>query len=247
MAIFLSLVLAGCGGSAAVGSGEPLTVAVAADLSPLTDSLEAMYREGTGRRVRFVVGSSGMLARQVEQGAPYDVFLSADAQYVEGLAKAGRMVPESVRVYAVGRLGIWGKTGTEREAKDLLRDEIRRVAIANPEHAPYGAAARDYLQRAGVWQAVEPKLVFGENVRQAAQFATSGNADALVSSWSTVRPLGGMLVPAEAHAPIQQAGGAVSATTRLAEAEEFLKFLGSEAVQTLLREHGFDVPPAAGR
>ncbi|MDZ7639224.1 MAG: molybdate ABC transporter substrate-binding protein [Bryobacterales bacterium] len=217
-------------------------MAAAADLSPLTEKISSLYEEESGQAVRFVVGSSGLLARQIEQGAPFDVYLSANARYVEDLMRKGKVAPDSVSVYALGRLGIWWKGGEIREAKELLRPGIRAIAIANPAHAPYGEAARDYLQRAGVWNQVEAKLVFGENVRQAAQFTASGNADALVSSWTLVRPMKGSLVPSDAHAPIRQAGGVVAASSRAGEARRFLQILGKPAARALFQEHGFDLP-----
>lgn len=239
--------MAGCGSSSPPAASEPLTVAAAADLSPLTEPLTEIYRAETGGSVRFAVGASGMLSRQVELGAPYDVFLSADAGYVEKLAQSGRIVPETVRVYALGRLGLWSKLEGVQGAKDLLRNEIRRVAIANPEHAPYGKAAREYLRLAGVWEAVEPKVVYGENVRQATQFASSGNADALVSSWTMVRPMGGLLVPDTEHPTIRQAGGVVASSKHGAEARRFLDLLNGERARALFREHGFDEPANASR
>lgn len=186
-----------------------------------------------------------MLARQIEQGAPFDVYLSASVRYVEELAKSGKIQPDSVTVYALGRLGIWAEKGQIREARELLQPGIRRIAIANPAHAPYGEAARDYLERAGIWAEIEPRIVYGENVRQAAQFAESGNADALVSSWTLVRPMKGTLIPASEHAPIRQAGGVVATSKHTGEALRFLKMLGEPAAQALFREHGFDLPPAS--
>ena len=242
---FLSLLLASCASPAGKVEAEPLTVAAAADLSPLSEPIGALHHQTTGERLRFVIGSSGMLARQIEQGAPFDVYLSANARYVEELAKAGKIQPNSVTVYALGRLGIWAKKGQIREARELLRPEIRRVAMANPAHAPYGEAARDYLERAGIWAQIEPKIVYGENVRQAAQFAESGNADALVSSWTLVRPMKGTLVPASEHAPIRQAGGVVATSKHAGEALRFLKMLSEPAARELFREHGFDLPVEA--
>lgn len=240
---FLSLLLASCAAITQNSQTVPLTVAAAADLSPLSEPISALYHQASGQQLRFVIGSSGMLARQIEQGAPFDVYLSANARYVDELAKSGKIVPDSVRIYALGRLGIWSKDGTARDAQDLLKPEIRRIAIANPAHAPYGEAARDYLERAGVWAAAEPKIVYGENVRQAAQFAESGNVDALVSSWTVVAPLKGTLVPANAHEPIRQAGGAVAASPKPEEALQFLRMLGEPAARELFRQHGFDLPP----
>ncbi len=241
--LFLSLFIASCAPPPEGNQSEPLTVAAAADLSPLSEPISALYHQTSGKQVRFVIGSSGMLARQIEQGAPFDVYLSANAVYVEELAKEGKILPDSVRVYALGRLGIWAKGKQIRVARELLDPEIRRIAIANPAHAPYGEAARDYLERAGIWAKLEPKIVYGENVRQAAQFAGSGNADALVSSWTTVRPLKGTLVPESEHAPIRQAGGVVAASGHRAEGRQFLEMLIGPPARALFQAHGFGLPP----
>lgn len=243
--LLLSVLLASCAGPRGSVEAEPLTVAAAADLSPLSEPIGALYLQTSGKRLRFVIGSSGMLARQIEQGAPFDVYLSANARYVEELVKAGKIRPDSVRVYALGRLGVWAKGTQIREARELLQPGIRRIAMANPAHAPYGEAARDYLERAGIWAEIEPKIVYGENVRQAAQFAESGNADALVSSWTTVRPLKGTLVPESEHAPIRQAGGVVSNSEHAADGMQFLKMLGEPAARALFRDHGFGLPAEA--
>lgn len=247
--LFLSLLVASCAPSTGKSDAEPLTVAAAADLSPLSEAMAALYRQTSGKELRFVIGSSGMLARQIEQGAPFDVYLSANARYVEELARVGKILPDSVRVYALGRLGIWAKGKQIREARELLDPGIRRIAIANPAHAPYGEAARDYLERAGIWAKIEPKIVYGENVRQAAQFAESGNADALVSSWTTVRPLQGTLVPESEHAPIRQASGVVTASGRRADGLQFIEMLSGAPARALFQKHGFGLPAdeAAGK
>jgi len=123
---------------------------------------------------------------------------------VKDLAAAGHLDPDTM-VYAFGRLGLWSRDGSVRSLEDLKKPSVRHVAIANPEHAPYGIAARKALQTRGVWPEVEPKLVFGENVRQAMQFAESGNADAVITSWTLL--IGrGVLLPAEWHDPIRQSG-----------------------------------------
>jgi molybdate transport system substrate-binding protein len=246
IAIFLSLLLAACGPTPPAPS-KPLTVAAAADLGPLTDELSALYRAESGHEIRFVLGSSGLLARQIEQGAPYDLYLSANAGYVEALGKAGKIDADSVRVYAFGRLGLWSKDGLVTKPADLLRPEIRRFAMPNPEHAPYGEAARDFLQRAGVWDPLAPKVVYGENVRQAAQFASTGNAEAVISAWTLIQPMGGQLLPKEQHSPIRQAGGVVAASTRPQDARRFLDFLAQPKTLALFARYGFDPPPASNR
>ncbi len=184
-----------------------------------------------------------MLARQVENGAPFDVFLSANRGYVEGLASSGHIRPDSVVIYATGRLGLWipGKAGAGLEELAGLK----RIAMANPKHAPYGAAAQQALQRSGLWDRVKDRIVFGENVRQALQFADSGNADAVLTSWSLTRGKGATLIPDSLHDPIEQAGGILRSSRQLAAASQFLDFLRHGGGLEILKRHGLE--PATGR
>ena len=228
--------LAGAGVSRAADG--PLLVAAAADLAELEGPLSEGYEKATGERIRFTTGASGMLARQVENGAPYDVFLSANERFVKELVKAGRILPESAQVYATGRLGLWSRSGEIRDLKALTGGGVRRVAIATPAHAPYGAAARQALERSGLWRQLEGKLVYGENVRQAFEYAESGNADAVITSWTLLSGKGGILLSAGLHDPIRQAGGAIRGNGREAAARRFLEFLVSLEGQRILRAHG---------
>lgn len=223
-------------------ASRPLLVAAAADLAELEPLLAGAYEKSTGEKIRFTTGASGMLARQVENGAPYDVFLSANERFVEELVKAGRIAPDSVRVYATGRLGLWSPSGRIRDLNDLNAGWVKRVSIANPSHAPYGAAARQLLERAGLWRRLEGKLVFGENVRQAFEFAASGNADAVITSWSLLYRRGALLLPAGTYSPIRQAGGVITGSGRETEARRFLQFLVSKEGQALLTSHGLGAP-----
>ncbi len=190
----------------------------------------------------MILGSSGILARQIEQGAPYDVYLSANESYVEGLVTAGKLARDSVRVYALGRLGIWSRDGRFRDLDDLTSERVLHIALANPAHAPYGVAAREALRKLNLWPELEPKVVYGENVRQALQYAESGNADAAVTAWSLVFNRGGVLVPAELHAPIRQSGGVATASRRPVAARRFLEFLRGPEGRKLLESNGFSLP-----
>jgi molybdate transport system substrate-binding protein len=221
---------------------EELTVAGAADLAPLEKSLRAAFERATGVRLILTLASSGMLARQIEQGAPYDVYLSANQKFVDDLARSGHIRQDSVRVYAHGRLGLWSRSGSIRTLQDLMRPEVLHVAIANPTHAPYGMAARDLLQSQGIWETVRRKLVYGENVRQAYEYAASGNADAAITSWTLLHDKQGILLPEGWHKPIRQAGGIVAATPRRDAAQRFLDFLGSEEGWRLLQQGGLFPP-----
>lgn len=183
-----------------------------------------------------------MLARQIANGAPYDVFLSANRRYVDDLAGTGRIAAGSVRDYAVGRLGLWSKGGRWGRLEDLTAPGVRHMAIPNPAHAPYGVAARQALERRGLWQRVAPKIVYGENVRQTLQYAESGNADSAITAWSLVFDKGGVLLPEEWHAPVRQSAGIVSSSRRQREARQFLDFLTGPEARAILLRHGFAAP-----
>jgi molybdate transport system substrate-binding protein len=219
-----------------------LIVAAASDLAPLTTAIEKAYARASGSPVRFTLASSGSLAHQIENGAPFDVFLSASDQYVKDLAASGHIEPSTIVVYALGRIALWSPNGSVRSLEDLKKPGILHLAIPNPEHAPYGIAARRALETRGLWKDVEPKVVYGENVRQALQFAESGNAEAVITSWTLL--IGrGTLLPAEWHNPIRQAGGVVKSSSAGAAARQFLKFLSSPEGRKILQDGGLFPPP----
>jgi molybdate transport system substrate-binding protein len=215
-------------------------VAAAADLSGAAPQLEVNFLKINNIEARFTIGASGMLARQIENGAPYDVFLSADEGLVRGLAASGELAPASLVTYAEGRLALWSRSGEIRTLADLKRPEIRHIAIANPRHAPYGVAARTALERQGLWAALSERVVYGENVRQALQFAETGNADAVLTAWSLVLDRGGILLPAGSYGPIHQMGGVVASSKHPREAAAFLAFLTGPAGTAILRRFGFN-------
>lgn len=196
---------------------EPPAIAAAADLKfALTEITERFIAE-TGRQVKLSFGSSGNFARQIEQGAPFQLFLSADESYVVRLAGQGLTVDEGT-LYAIGRIVVFAPTGSPVRTDAKLEDvgvaladgRLKRFAIANPEHAPYGRAAREAMQRAGIWEQAQPKLVLGENASQAAQFATSGSAQAGIIPYSlalapAVATRGTYaLIPEDWHRPLRQ-------------------------------------------
>jgi molybdate transport system substrate-binding protein len=220
----------------ALAQSKPqILVAAAADLAPLEADLSKGFE---GATVRFVFASSGTLARQIQNGAPFDVYLSANEQFVKELAASGHLLPDSVQVYALGRLGLWSKSGRIRSLSDLLAAGILHVAIANPAHAPYGLAAKQVLENQGLWPGLSKKLVYGENVRQTLQFAESGNADAAITAWSLVFGRNGILLPAEWHSPIRQSGGIVRNSKNRETARRFLAFLTGPRGRDLLEKHG---------
>jgi molybdate transport system substrate-binding protein len=208
---------------------DDLLIAAASDLAPLAPKLERAYKE----KIRFTLASSGSLKQQIENGAPFDVFLSASEQYVRDL---GGLVTDAT-VYATGRIALWSPNGSVTSFADLRKNTVTHLSIPNPQHAPYGVAAKEALESQGVWKDVEPKIVYGENVRQALQFAESGNVDAVITSWTLL--IGkGMLLPAEWHSPIRQTGAVVKASRQPEAARRFLKFLTSPDAQKILKDGG---------
>lgn len=216
-------------------------------------SLAEAFERQTGIHVAVSLGASGNFFAQIQNGAPFDVFLSADRGYPEKLEQAGKTEPGTLTVYGRGRLVLWipkrlNARFTPGDLKWLASDQVRKISIANPEHAPYGRAAMAALRHYGLDEQLRAKLVLGENVSQAAQFAQSGNADvafiglALAVSGPMAADGHYMLIDQESYPPLDQAGVIVRASQHKAEARRFMEFLVSERVQKLLRTSGFESP-----
>lgn len=226
---------------------EEIRVAAAADLAPVQSTLGTAFHAQSGVTVTWVTGASGVLARQAENGAPFDVILSANESLVRDLVAKGSVTADSFAVYATGRLGFWPVNPAIRALPEIASPKVLHVAIANPAHAPYGLAARQALESQGLWKSVEPKIVYGENVRQALQFGESGNAEAVITAWTLVRNKPNVVqLPSAWHAPIRQAAGILHATKHDAAARKFLQFLGSAEGRRILREAGFSEPGSQG-
>jgi molybdate transport system substrate-binding protein len=255
LAALATVALAGCSGGsdkpgtkADGGTSRPLTLAAASDLQAALPALVAEYRRLVpGPKIETMFGASAALARQVREGAPFDLFLSANTRFVDELASAGLVDKESVRRYAVGSLALAVNraSGVPVEGlDDLKRPEVKHVAIANPVTAPYGTAAKQALTRAGLWDQLEAKVVVAESVRQALQYVQTGNAESGLVGLSTAA--GGEVrlvdVDRSLYDPIVQALGVVSASPRKAEAEDFAAFVLGPKGQALLKSHGFRAP-----
>lgn len=254
----LALVL-GCGGPAAdrADDGEPasargptLYVAAASDLQAALPALIEAFEEQngpSGPRVVATFGASGQLAEQIRQGGTFDLFLAANEAFVRDLADSGDVDPDSVRLYARGSLvlAIYKDVAVEIDALDDLKSpEIRSIAMANPAFAPYGAAARQALEHADLWEALGPKLVTAESVRQALQFVQSGNAEVgfVGKGIADVPEVRTVAVDPAAYEPLAQALGIVRRSPHPAEAEAFARFVGSDEGQDILGSFGF-LPP----
>lgn len=233
--------------TACVSTPHTLTVSAAADLQLAFTEIGAQFEKETGTRVIFNFGSTGQLAQQIAQGAPVDLFAAANRSFVDDLAARGIVRPDTVQLYARGRITLWTRTDNTislQSLADLARPEIKRIAIANPEHAPYGVAAREALQNTGVWDTVQPKLVFGENVSQTKQLAETGNVDAAIIALSLSVGSSGrwILIPQELHTPLDQALGIVTNAKNERAARAFIDFVNSPAGRTVMIKYGFILP-----
>jgi molybdate transport system substrate-binding protein len=227
---------------------EPVTVAAAADLAFAFRDLGALYEKATGRPVVFSFGSTGVLAKQIAEGAPFDAFAAADASFADDAVSSGACLADSRTRYATGRIVIYSPRGAPlapRALAELTDARIAKIAIANPQHAPYGRAAKEAMQRTQVWDSVSPKIVYGENVQQALQFAQSGNADVAIVALSLaiVTPGEWMIVPADLHAPIDQIMVACShGRGGAASGRRFIEFVRSDTARAVMHKYGFLLP-----
>lgn len=224
-----------------------LTVAAAADLTFAFREIGALFTQQTGIPVIFNFGSTGQLAQQVEHGAPVDLFAAANIAFIDELERLGLILPDTKALYGRGRITVWMRVDSPlhlTRLEEIARSEVKRVAIANPQHAPYGIAAREALQSVGIWEAVQPKLVLGENVRQALLYAETGNVDVAIVALSLSVQVEGrwFLVPEELHRPIDQALAVIKGTTREQEARQFARFINGPIGRSVMRKYGFVLP-----
>lgn len=224
-----------------------LTVAAAADLQFAFTEIGALYEQETGTKVTLVFGSTGQLAQQIENGAPFDLFAAANIAFVNDLVEKDLLLPDSVALYARGRivLAVNRASGIKIVSlADLLSDRITNVAIANPEHAPYGVAAREALQSAGIWEQVRPKIVYSENVRQALQYIQTGDAQAgiVALSVANVPEITWTLIDDSLHNPLDQALAVVASSTHPDLAGQFAAFINGSSGRPIMQRYGFILP-----
>lgn len=234
---------------------ETANVAAASNMQFALQEIAARYQKDSGHSLRLVFGSSGNLYRQISQGAPFQLFLSADEAYVQQLAAAGKTLDEGV-LYGLGRIALMAPKGSSLTLGGelqglkaaLAEGQIKKFAIANPEHAPYGRAAEQALQHAGLWDALQGKLVLGENIAQAAQFATSGNAQGGIVAYSLALAPGVaergefVLIPSAWHQPLRQRMVLLKGAS--ASAQAFYQYLQQPAARAIMTKYGFDMPEA---
>lgn len=229
---------------------EKLTVAAAADLKFAMDELVVTFRKSNPNdEVDVVYGSSGKFYAQIQQGGPYDMFFSADISFPKALATAGFAASE-IKPYALGRIVLWSASqdATKMTLASLADPKITRVAIANPKHAPYGKRAEEALRAAGVWEKVEPKLVYGENIAQTAQYVLTGNAQVGIVALSLavnaeLASRGGYWpVPDNLHQPLEQGFIITKRAEKNPVAKRFADYISSKPARAVMTKYGFVLP-----
>jgi molybdate transport system substrate-binding protein len=239
--------------AATFASAQEITVAAAADMSAALPELVDAYTKKTGQTVKLSFGASGNLTNQIENGAPFDIFFSADEQYPQQLIKEGLASKDTLYRYAVGRLVLWIPNDSplvlsELGIKALLDPSIKKIAIANPATAPYGRAAEATLRHYEIYDKVSSRLVVGENIRQAAQFVQSGNAQAgLIALSHALAPALNAQgrywkVPLDAYPTLNQAAVVLTRSKQQDAARKFLDFLRTPEATSLLTSYGFSLP-----
>lgn len=233
-------------------AAEEITIAAASDLNYAFKELIAEYEKTTGNRVKLTLGSSGNFYAQIQNGAPFDLYFSADIGYPKKLEEAGLAVPGSVYRYAVGRIVLWTNRSSGLDVSKglprLVDPSIKKIAIANPKHAPYGRAAVAAMEHFKVYDQVKDKLILGENISQAAQFVESGACDIGVIALSlalapTMKARGTYWeVPASAHPPLEQGAVLLKSSTHQDAASKFLEFIKGSEGQEIMKRYGFTLP-----
>jgi molybdate transport system substrate-binding protein len=237
------------------GAAKPcgtVTVAAASDLSFAMDEIAANFQKATGCTVHLSLGSSGNFLTQIENGAPFDVFFSADIAYPKKLETEGLAAPGSTYLYAIGKIVLWARNDSRVDVSkgfsSLVDSSVRKISIANPEHAPYGRAAEEAMRKAGVYDAVKDRLVLGENISQAAEFVESGNADAGIIALSlaqspAIKDKGRTWnIPEKLYTPIEQGAIVTRAAPNPQGARQFLDYVKTPAAAALLERYGFTLP-----
>jgi len=246
-----AILLALASGVCVRASAEELRVAAASDLQAALPAIAAQFEKNTGEHVAVTLGSSGNFATQIENGAPFDVFMSADIEYPKRLEQAGLAERGSLYQYATGRLVMWTRKDSGVDVKRglaaLTDARVRRIAIANPAHAPYGRAAIAAIRHEGLYDRVQSKFVLGENISQAAQFAQTGNAQVGIIALSLARSptmASGhyTIIPDSLHEPLEQAFMVTRHGANNAAAQAFAAYVQTPAARSILVRHGFALP-----
>lgn len=239
------LFVTGCNNQA---QKNEITIAAASDVYLAFTEIGELFKEETGINVTFSFGSTGQLSKQIEEGAPFDLFAAANDSFIRDLSEKKSIISDYQKIYAIGRLGVYYphlETMDFNVNQQLLDTTIKTIAIANPEHAPYGKAAKEALESMGIWDQVKEKVVYAENIRQAYQFVETGNADvgiiarALIEEQAVDKFL---LLDSQTHQPITQTFGIPAQSKNKAFSKQFVDFVMSDTGQEILIKYGFEIP-----
>ena len=246
---------------------QEITVAAAADLQFAMQDVAARFQKQTGKTVKLIYGSSGNFFQQIQNGAPFDMFFSANLDYPKKLEAAGLVAPGSFYQYAKGKIVIWVRNDSKLDLSSgmqvLLNPSIKKIAVANPQHAPYGQAAVAAMQKENIYEKVKDKFVLGENISQTASFVVSGSADAGIVALSlalspNMKDKGRYAeIPSADYPPIEQACVIIESSKNDSSkndssknketARQFLSFIRTAAIADVLRSYGFDVPGGSAK
>ncbi len=243
-----AIVMIGCGAGSRTAGRPEVRIAAAANLTQVFQALGPQFEAQAAIHPVFSFGSTAQLARQIENAAPFDVFAAADVQHVDELDRKGLLVPGSRAPYAEGILALWIPPNSRAAAtriEDLTKPDVRVIAIAKPDLAPYGQATVEALRRLGIWDRVRPKIVYAENIGMAKQYGSSNNADAVFTAYSLVLNEGGKIIVVDdaLHAPIVQELAIVAGSPNGAAARKFTAFLLAGPGQGILRAYGYRTTP----
>jgi molybdate transport system substrate-binding protein len=250
--IRLAIALLAMAFTAHICAAQEITVAAAADLQFAMQDIAAQFHKQTGKTVKLIYGSSGNFFQQIQNGAPFDMFFSANLDYARKLETAGLIAPGSFYEYGRGRIVLWVMNSSTLDLSaglaTLLNPRVTKIAIANPQHAPYGQAAVAAMQKEGIYEQVKNKLVSGENISQTASFVATGAADvgivALALAISPNMKDKGRYaeIPKSEYPPIEQACVILSSSRNKDAARQFLAYIKTSGITETLRQYGFDLP-----
>lgn len=239
-----ALMIMACGSRARLPAKDEINVAIAANLTRVFEELGQIFERQTGIHLVASFGATSQLAQQIEHGAPFDVFAAADTEHVDELSHKGLILEDTRAIYARGKLVLWvPDSGTPlNRLEDLARADVTHIAIANPQLAPYGRAAVETLHALHLWEAVEPRIVFGQNVSMATQYAATGNADAAFTALALVYDRAGrkIEVPARLHAPIDQALAVLRRSAKPEQARKFVAFIAGWQAREVFKRRGYE-------
>ena len=240
---------AGCRSNSTKDGQQDLTIAAASNLTDAFAEIGTQFTRKTGIKVVFSFGATADLAKQIENGAPFDVFAAADTEHVAQLDTKGLLTPGSRAIYARGRLVMWLPPGSKLKAEriqDITAKPFERIAIAKPDVAPYGRAAVESLQALGIWKDIEGRIIYGQNVSQTKQYVATGNAEVAFIPLALVKPGEGSYIEVgeELHRPIDQTLGILQESPKQKAARQFVDFVLGEEGQQLLTKMGYSKPPS---